>query len=477
MEQQLFAEFPATDSSQWIKMLNKELKGKDYRDELIWHTIEGIDLEPFYASRNQSDSYPGRSPYTRTRHLSSQQWEIDQLVLIGKDFKKANANALEALQGGATSITFSGDIQSAEELDMLMKNIGLQYIEIRFENLQHPVSFLKIWQQYFEKQTGNCKNMRGSVSADPIADALASGKWKNNPKEDIKAATSLAASRKKEAGLFRTNVVDAAIYHNAGANTVEEIAFALAHGHEYLHSLVESGMDIDEAASHMAFCFADGPDFYFTIAKYRAFRKLWSTIISAYSPKHTCSHNAFLTGTNSQLYLSHLDQYSNLLRFTSETFASVTGGCDAFRVARFNAATKTEDAFADRIGRNIQLILREESHLDKVVDPAGGSYFIEHLTRQLTDRSWALFREIEKEGGCIAYIESGKLQATVAASAERLKELFLQKKVKMIGVNSFPNKNETAEKPLQKTEYSGGKTAFPPLQCFRLSELQEVKSL
>ncbi|HRE74352.1 MAG TPA: methylmalonyl-CoA mutase family protein [Flavobacteriales bacterium] len=463
MNENLLAGFTPLSTEKWIELLNKELKGKDYKDSLIWHTREGFSLEPFYNTSSEAGS-PGVYPYRRTRNTQSQQWEIDQEIQISAMPEEANKSALKALDSGASSITFCGTISSKNEMKSLLKDIGIQFIEVRFRGMNNPTEVYQWYAELFEQTGADSQAMRGAVENDPISQGLLNGGFGEYHAHSV---TKLAKERKANQGRFRTVTINASIYHNAGATTVQELAFALAHGHEYLNALVNAGLTIDDAASHIEFRFASSVDFYFSLAKNRAFRELWANVIKAYQPKHSCSHNAFIIGETSGLFQSHQDPYSNLLRFTTEAFAGIAGGCDAFSIAAFDG---TNSDFSTRMGRNIQLLLREESHLDKIVDPAGGSFFVEELTQQLIQFAWEKFRSIEKDGGILNYIVTGKLVEECSFSAEQLRSDFRSKKIRMIGVNVYPDPQK--KKADLTSKIPASLKEFKALECFRISETE-----
>jgi methylmalonyl-CoA mutase len=455
--------FSALSDEKWIELLNKELKGKDYRDSLIWNTREGIVLEPFYSK--QSSSSTNRSSFRRSSASGNGQWEIDQEISVGSEVKLANQLALEALNSGASSITFCGEIASESDFRSLISGIGIQFIEIRFRKNSNPAEILS-WLIAAFNETGAAPSaLRGAVENDSISSFLTEGNFSDT---EIQQTIRNSKGRKAGFGRLRSVTVNAALYHNSGANTVEELAFALAHGHEYLNGLVNSGMNIDEAASHLEFRMAASTDFYFSLAKFRAFRELWSKVVAVYKPEHNCSHHTFLIGETSDLFAAHIDPYTNLLRYTSEAFAGISGGCDAFSVRSFNGE---ESAFSLRMGRNIQLLLREEAHLDKTSDPSGGSYFLEYLTDELIQRAWELFRSIEKDGGILSWMKNGEIVNRVERSADQLRSAFRDKKMKMIGVNIYPDKNETTA-DFGNSSGSSKANTIPVLSTFRISETE-----
>ena len=239
--------------------------------------------------------------------------------------------------------------------------------------------------------------------------------------------------------------VNTRIYNSAGGNAVQELAFALATGVEYLRQAEKRGVEVNAIAPKMTFGFAMGSDFFMGIAKLRAARLLWSRVVAA------CGGNAAaqkmsIHASTSLWSKSKLDPYVNMLRATTEAFSAVAGGCDSLVVSPFDDVVRTPDEFSKRIARNTQFILAEECHFDHVVDPGGGSYYVETLTAQLANAAWAIFQQIEKAGGMLKALEAGIPQQQVKAVAAKKAEAVAQRRLSLIGVNVYAN---ATEKPLE----------------------------
>ena len=241
--------------------------------------------------------------------------------------------------------------------------------------------------------------------------------------------------------------VNTRLYHNAGGNAVQELAFGLATGVEYLRQAEKHGVSIEEAAKKITFGFAIGADFFMGIAKLRTARLLWSKIVAA-SGGSAEAQKMRIHGSTSVWNKSKLDPYVNMLRNTTEAFSAVAGGVDSLYVGPFDEVVRTPDEFSKRIALNTQTILAEECHFDHVVDPSGGSYYVETLTSQLADAAWAIFQQIEKAGGMVKAIEAGIPQKQVKAVAAKKAEAVAQRRLSLIGVNVYAN---ATEKPLEGT--------------------------
>jgi len=252
--------------------------------------------------------------------------------------------------------------------------------------------------------------------------------------------------------------VNTRLYHNAGGSAVQELAFALATGVEYLRQLEQRGVAVNDAASKCTFGFSMGADFFVALAKLRAARLLWSHVVAA-SGGGEAAQKMRIHASTSLWNKSKLDPYVNMLRVTTEAFSAVAGGAESIYTGAFDEVLREPDAFSKRIARNTQVILSEECHFDHVVDPGGGSYYVETLTAQLAKAAWALFQEIEKRGGMAKALQAGVPQELVKATAAKKAELVAQRRLSLIGVNVYAN---PAEKPP-----TGAEAAYNPCQCGR----------
>lgn len=469
---EILKDFKSPEFSEWEKVIQKELKGGDYRSILNWNTGNGFSVLPFYTSFQPTAA--DNNSYKRSRKSISNEWEINQLIKINS-IADANKKALNALNGGATSITFTGKIDSYEEFKALHKEILIQYIEVNYD-CEDNLNVLNWLDQLAEELKIEKKSLRGGIFHDKLGDLLLNGKWEKSEENDKNSIIDLTRNAIDNFETFRSIEINATNFHNSGATSVEEIAFALVQGNEYLFLLTENKISIDEAAAHIGFRFSSGNDFYLEIAKLRAFRMLWSMVVEQYNPEHHCSKNTFIQSETSLFYFSAKDINSNMLRLTSQSISAIIAGCDSLYVHPFNA--ESDDDFSNRISRNIQLILKEESVMDKVADPAGGSYFIEELTQKLATEAWNLFKELEKEGGFVAAVKKGIIQKKISISAEEKKSDFINGKIILTGVNKFTDNKEN--KIEVKNVYAppvSGKTEWEILKLIRISEPVETESI
>ena len=450
-EEKLFSEFPAVTTEEWEAVINKDLKGADYDKKLIWKTGEGFTVKPYYRAEDLQNldyltrSVPSEAPFTRGGNAHSNQWDIVQEIKE-KDAAKANAIALDALMKGANVIVFcSKNITTAEDLAVLLKNIDLSIATISFSCSDDYLHLAKLYMQYIESHHFDKVRIIGSFQWDPIVEFL---KFKQG--DQAMLSQLLEMHRLMESvPHFKYLTVNAAFLNHCGATIVQELGYALAIANEYLAYATDNHLSIDDILPRIAFCMSIGSNYFMEIAKLRAARLLWSTIVKEYHPKLMLKMNIFSKSStwNKTIY----DPYVNMLRTTTEGMSAALGGADQIALTPFDVTYKQADEFSSRIARNTQILLKEESYFDKVVDPAAGSYYIENLTDNIGEQAWNLFNEVESSGGITAYINSGKLKESIEASCQqRDMEIATRKKV-FLGTNQYPNIKEEMLGQVEKT--------------------------
>jgi len=361
----LFEDFDKVSHQDWIDKINTDLKGKDYQETLVWNSEEGIDVQPFYN---------GLDNITSTPLKTNNDWKIRETVVIDNVYK-ANKNALLALKGGASAIYFIGDIKSQPEMDALLKNIQSDIIELHFYN-SNP------------KLTSNFITLnQGSISYDIL---------ENRKKLNIEELVHLTKSNT----IFRTITVNS----NLNNSIINELSNSLSKGVEYLNLFTDKGIDAKTIASKMQFTFGISTNYFFEIAKLRAARKLWQLILEQYKVKDV---TMLIHSETSVEKSSAEDENFDILRNTTKAMSAIIGGCNSLTVRPHDSGKLT---FSNRIARNVQNILKEEAFFDKVINPADGSYYIEHLTEEIAKKSWSNFQEMELNGGYINYTNSNDLE-------------------------------------------------------------------
>ena len=448
IKEKLFTEFTAPTAQEWLDKIQVDLKGADFNKKLVWRTNEGFNMQPFYRREDvlklkTPDALPGEFPFVRGNKKDNNEWYVRQDIKV-TDAKEANAKALDVLNKGVDSLgfKFGGDSVSAEFVETLLEGIECECVELNFSTCQRrSLELAKILVAYFEKKDYDKEKIVGSIDWDPMHRIVMRGK-------DVTAVLAVApeiVETLKDFPKFRCVAVNAGALNNAGAYIVQELGYALAWGNEYLNQLVEAGVEPTLAARKIKFNLGISENYFMEIAKFRAARLLWAEIVKQYEPKCDCACKMCVNATTTSYNMTVFDSYVNLLRTQTEAMSAALAGVHSIVVNPFDAAYETPTDFSERIARNQQLLLKEESHFDKVVDPSAGSYFIEELTTSLADVAWKLFLKIEEEGGFLAAIKAGTVQDDINATNEKRHKDAAQRKEFILGTNQFPNFTELSE--------------------------------
>ena len=454
--ERLFDEFPAVSTEQWESVIMTDLKGADYQKKLVWRTAEGFNVRPYYRAEDlQAVKFLGASagefPYVRGVK-NCNRWKVFQTIYVECP-NEANQKALKAFESGVCSVAFEICKEVDKEFVSALtagidptKNEIVFYICTSNTTIVEPVME---WAAQFDKEA-----VRIAFDFDPLMWGLTRfGKFCCGKERGDECFDKIAGYIKrygKEYPRVRFAGVDGSILGNSGSTIVEELGYMLAAGHEMLVELVERGVSVAEAACSIRFTTSITSNYFMEIAKLRAARLLWANIVRAYNPECECAEKLYLHAVTSAWNQTVYDSYVNMLRGTTEAMSAAIGGVHSLEVLPFNAATTKNDEFSERIARNVQLLLKNESHFDNVVDPAGGSYYIENLTASIAEEAWKLFREVEAEGGYIAAFNKGTISARVKASAEKKNKEVATRRITLLGTNQFPNFGEVLE--AQKAE-------------------------
>ena len=444
----LFSEFPPVSTEQWMEKITADLKGADFQKKLVWKTNEGFSVNPMYRAEDIADMpmldcLPGEFPFVRGIK-SDNDWNIRQEI-VAPTFEEANEKAREVLCKGVNSLGFeiSADDVTAENIAVLLNGIRPESIELNFKTCRNAsVKLIELLYAYFVSTEANPDNIKGSVNFDPLGRILRKG-------TDTENMLDIAAEIIRKSALlpqFRVIGINAFLLNNAGAYISQELGFALAWGNDWLRRLSkEKELTPDEIAGKIKFNFGVGSDYFFEIAKFRAARMLWANIVEAYQPKSPDAAKMQIHAETSDRNMSIYDAYVNLLRTQTEAMSATIAGVDSLTVAPFDKACKQPDDFSEHIARNQQLLLKEESRFDTVVDPAGGSYYIETLTQSVAQQAWNLFLETEEKGGFYAALKEGFVQKTVNESNANRRAAIASRREILLGTNQYPNFDELAD--------------------------------
>ena len=443
-DNKLFSEFPPVSTEKWEEVINKDLKGADYEKKLVWKTIEGFKVKPYYRAEDLEgleylDSNPGQKPFTRGKHADNNVWEVRQDIRI-QDLKEANRIALDAVERGATALGFCAKgIKSLDDMATLFKGIYINAVSINFMCSEDYLSLLKLYVEYAKQQGFNPADLQGSCGFDPFRYALKHGRFHRGEEGDFQMAKELVDYGHDNLPNFRVLTVHGSQLHNAGANIVQELGFSLAAANELVARLTDLGVKAHRVACRIELNVGIGSTYFMEMAKIRAARLLWSKIIEQYNPECDCAYNLYINATTSAWNQALYDPYVNMLRSTTEAMSACIAGADSISVLPFDNAYKEADDFGYRIARNQQLLLKEESYLDKIADPAAGSYYIENLTDQIARGAWEHFLKVEECGGYCKALRAGLVQDEVEKTAQQRDLDIANRKTTILGTNQYPN--------------------------------------
>ncbi|WP_017755703.1 acyl-CoA mutase large subunit family protein [Calidifontibacillus oryziterrae] len=488
-----FCEFPFPTEDSWKETAEESLKGRPF-ETLTTKTYEGIELKPLYVRKDVENiphinDLPGDHSFVRgTRYIKERAsaWDIAQEI-TGKSPQAFNEALINDLQNGQTMVNLAVDeatkrgfdsdeaneewvglngipISSLADLEAALQNIDFKKIPLY---MQTGISTLPLYAglvALLEKQNSGIEDIEAYIGLDPIGTVAAAGNIQLGMKRLYNLMADLIIWSNEHTPAVKVVYVQGEVYHNAGASATEELAYALATGVEYISEMLSRGLEINQVSKHIYFSFAVGSNVFMEIAKLRAARLLWSKIIESFGGDQE-SQKMYIHARTSSWTKTVNDPYVNMLRTTTEAFAGAVGGADSMHVSPFDEAIRPADSFSRRIARNTQVILQEESYLNQVIDPAGGSWYVEALTDAVAKKAWEYFLQVEKSGGMFESLKSGKVQQQIAETAAKKKASVELRKDRIVGTNMYPNLDE---KPLQEREN---------IADFKSSRIEELKAL
>ena len=452
LKEKLFSEFAPVSTEEWMAKITADLKGVPFEKKLVWKTGEGFNVNPFYRAEDieglkTTESLPGEFPYVRGTKKDND-WKVRQNIEVCC-FKGANEKALDLLTKGVTSLGFiiKGDEVNEENITTLLEGICPASVELNFNICNCKAEkLIGILADFFKGKGVDAEKCYGSVNYDAFKKPLVKGKenseWVEGAAAVLKAGQALPN--------YRVLAVNAFLFNNAGAYISQELGYALAWGNELMAKLTEAGFTADEVAKKIKFNFGISSNYFMEIAKFRAARWLWAEIVAAYKPACECACKMVAHAQTSEWNMTVYDAHVNLLRSQTEAMSAALAGVDSITVRPFDKIYQTPDDFSERIARNQQLLLKEECHLDKVVDPSAGSYYVEVLTNSLADVAWKLFLEVEEKGGFSVAVNAGEIQNAVNASNVARKKAVATRREILLGSNQYPNFTEVAADKIQE---------------------------
>ncbi len=443
----LFDQFPPVSTEEWRAKVEADLKGAPFDKKLVWKTNEGFNLQPMYraediADLKTTDSLPGEYPFVRGTKTDNE-W-LSRQEIMAETSEQANKVALDVLTKGVNSLGFK--VKDAVEIPVLLKGIDLNKVEINLRSCpKKALDVAKALVAYI-KDAGAEKTFRGSVDFNPFKKALKHGQPFPG---DIAAMGVEMVDVVADVPGLRVFSVDSDMLSDAGSYIFQELGYALAWGADWLTLLTDKGLSASEVARRIKFNMGVSSNYFMELAKFRAARMLWAQIVKQYSGTSDDDCKQHVHATTSRYNQTVYDAHVNLLRSQTECMSAALAGVDSITVTPFDVPYKTPDAFSERIARNQQFLLKEESHLDKVVDPAGGSYYVETLTVSIANEAWKLFLAVEDKGGFLACINDGSVQAAIRETSVKRHTDVARRKEILLGTNQYPNINEKAADKIQ----------------------------
>lgn len=453
MSRSLFNDFESVSSKAWKQKIQVDLKGADYNDTLIWKNNEGIDVKPFYHA-DEFEALPEIS------NSKAADWKICQAIDV-LETKEANLKATDAINRGAESILFRIKSKTVSIAD-LFQNIDLEHIPVDIQS----DFFIE---DVNEVITSKSNQSFTCIHTDIIGHLAKTGNWFSNRNEDY---------TKFEALVKKTNQlsIDLSLYQNAGATIIQQLAYGLAHTNEYLNHLDDVITSEVKQSLQVTFNVSIGSNYFFEIAKLRALRQLWTTLATEYGVHTDCRIIAIPSKRNKTIY----DYNVNMLRTTTECMSAILGGANQICNLPYDTLYHNSNEFGERISRNQLLVLKHESYFNKVNNPADGAYYIESITKQLSEKALELFKNIEANRGFLKQLKEGNIQRKIKESATKDQANFDTEKLVLLGSNKYPNladkmKNDIEFSPFLKIKKR--KTLIEPIIEKRLSEKLEMSRL
>ncbi|MDE6794069.1 MAG: methylmalonyl-CoA mutase small subunit [Muribaculaceae bacterium] len=462
-QEKLFDMFEPVSTEDWVAKINVDLKGADFNKKLVWRTNEGFNVMPFYRRSDLKElahmgTVPGQFPYVRGTK-DSNNWLIRQQIQ-GNTPEEVNSEARHAIDRGVDSIGIKlGRNITAEQLALVLQDIDLKKIEVNVSCCMGKAVEIAHMLVAYLKEKGLENDFRGSIDFNPFKRLLRHGL--DFPR-DLKEEALAMYEAVKDVPNLKCYAVDSYMLNNAGAYITQELGYALAWGAEWMTLLTEAGLTPCEVAKRIKFNMGISSNYFMELAKFRAARMLWAEIVKAYGAEDDCCKMT-VHAVTSQFNQTIYDAHVNLLRSMTETMSAALAGVDSIETLPFDLQYKRPDEFSERIARNQQLLLREESHLNKVVDPAGGSYYIENLTASIAKVAWELFNKVEDEGGFLALLKKGEIQKAVNESGVKRHTDVARRKEILLGTNQYPNFNEKALDKIER-DHDGGCGCHPEVE-------------
>ena len=456
-----------TKTDAWRSLAEKELRGRS-PDDLTWKTLEGIDVKPLYTEDDLSNAdhlgtIPGEAPFTRgvkATMYAGRPWTIRQYAGFSTA-EESNAFYRKALAAGQQGVSVAFDlathrgydsdhdrvvgdvgkagvaIDSVEDMKILFDGIPLDKVSVSMTMNGAVIPVLANFIVTGEEQGHDRSVLSGTIQNDILKEFMVRNTYIYPPEPSMRIIADIIEYTSNEMPKFNSISISGYHMQEAGANLVQELAYTLADGREYVRAAIDRGMDVDKFAGRLSFFFAIGMNFFMEAAKLRAARLLWHRVMAEFEPKNPKSSMLRTHCQTSGVSLQEQDPYNNVVRTAYEAMAAVLGGTQSLHTNALDEAIALPTEFAARIARNTQLILQEETGVTNVVDPLAGSYYVESLTHELADAAWKLMEEVEDMGGMTKAVASGMPKLRIEETAATRQAQIDRGDEVIVGVNKY----------------------------------------
>jgi len=456
-----------TKQNEWRALAEKELRGRAVED-LNWQTLEGIEVKPLYTEDDTADlphmgSVPGAGPFTRgvkATMYAGRPWTIRQYAGFSTA-EESNAFYRRNLAAGQQGVSVAFDlathrgydsdhprvvgdvgkagvaIDSVEDMKILFDGIPLDKVSVSMTMNGAVVPILASFIVAGEEQGHDKSLLAGTIQNDILKEFMVRNTYIYPPEPSMKIISDIIEYTTNEMPKFNSISISGYHMQEAGANLVQELAYTLADGREYVRAAIDAGMDVDQFAGRLSFFFAIGMNFFMEAAKLRAARLLWHRIMTEFGAKSERSKMLRTHCQTSGVSLQEQDPYNNVVRTAYEAMAAALGGTQSLHTNALDEAIALPTDFSARIARNTQLILQEETGITNVVDPLAGSYYVESLTAELADKAWELIKEVEEMGGMTKAVASGMPKLRIEESAAKRQAMVDRGDEVVVGVNKY----------------------------------------
>lgn len=446
----LLKEFPPPSRESWVEAVKETLKGADFDKVMKTKTYEGITLEPIYTRQDLeklsfTGAVPGQFPFLRgndPERFLNEGWYIAQLQ-SEPELKELNRQLLSELGRGLTAVNLklmNGTIKlsTKQDLETAFAGIDLSAAPLFAQTDMADMDLVPLLLDYFKAQGYDLSKLNCGLGFDPTGEFAREGNLPMELDSLWQRFTETVRLIAKEAPNWRCISIDGTVYEAAGASSTQELAFVLSTAIGYIQGLMAFGLSAEEIIPRFQVRLSLGSNFYMEIAKVRAFRLLWAEMVTAFGLKPEMA-KVWIHGVTADFNKTMYDKYVNILRTGTEAFAGVIGGVDSLEVSTFDELLQAPTEFSKRIARNQQILLAEEAHFGKVIDPAGGCYYIESLTSELAGKAWSMMQELETSGGMIRTLKAGGIHSRIEELAKARVSAVDKRRDVFVGINMFAN--------------------------------------